>query len=112
MRYQNTKTGAVVDSPFKLSGENWELFEESKEVETVEDLEEETEAVETVEVFEDETVEGQPQQKEEVSEQPEDLESYEGINVKQIKQELDAFGIEYNPRAKKKELYDLMMQGK
>lgn len=111
MRYQNTKTGAVVDSPFKLSGENWELFEESKEVETVEDLEEETEAVEKVEVP-DETVEEQPEEKEVVPEQPEDLESYDGITVKQIKQELDAFGIEYDPRAKKKELYDLMLQGK
>lgn len=23
LRYQNTKTGAIVDSPFKLSGDNW-----------------------------------------------------------------------------------------
>ena len=31
------------------------------------------------------------------------------ITIKDIKQELDAMGIEYNPRAKKQELYDLMM---
>lgn len=31
------------------------------------------------------------------------------VTIKDIKQELDAMGIEYNPRAKKQELYDLMM---
>lgn len=25
MRYKNTKTGAIIDSPFELAGDNWEL---------------------------------------------------------------------------------------
>lgn len=28
MRYKNTKTGAIVDSPFKVIGVNWELLED------------------------------------------------------------------------------------
>jgi len=32
MKYKNTKTGAVVDSPFKIVGENWlEVSENEKE---------------------------------------------------------------------------------
>lgn len=37
---------------------------------------------------------------------------FDSMTKAQITQELDAFGIEYNARANKKELYDLMMQGK
>ena len=38
---------------------------------------------------------------------------FKNINIEQIKQELDAFGVKYDPKAKKKELYDLMLaQGK
>ena len=39
--------------------------------------------------------------------------AYDSITVPQIKQELDAFGIEYDKRSNKQVLYDLMMaQGK
>lgn len=34
---------------------------------------------------------------------------FDSITVNEIKQELDAQGIKYNPKAKKQELYDLMM---
>lgn len=34
MRYVNIETGAVVDSPFKLSGENWVLKEDAKKEDT------------------------------------------------------------------------------
>jgi len=27
MRYKNTKTGAVIDSPFKITGDNWEIID-------------------------------------------------------------------------------------
>lgn len=30
MRYKNTKTGAIVDSSFKITGEHWEVSEEGK----------------------------------------------------------------------------------
>ncbi len=40
-----------------------------------------------------------------------DQEQYDGVTVKQIKQELDALGIEYDKRATKSELYSLMQQG-
>lgn len=49
MKYINTITGAIIDSPCLISGENWELVIESKsknqkgkkkEVEEVEDTEE------------------------------------------------------------------------
>ena len=33
----------------------------------------------------------------------------DGVTKKEIMQELDAMGIEYNPRAKKEELYNLML---
>ena len=33
------------------------------------------------------------------------------MTIAEIKQELDAFGIKYNPKAKKAELYALMMEG-
>lgn len=46
MRYKNTKTGAVIDSSFNISGENWEVVnpqdaKENPEVETEEYTEEE-----------------------------------------------------------------------
>lgn len=33
MRYRNTKTGAIVDSPFKIFGEDWEVFKPKKDTE-------------------------------------------------------------------------------
>lgn len=33
MRYKNTKTGAIIDSPFKIYGENWEVFKAGKAAE-------------------------------------------------------------------------------
>ena len=33
------------------------------------------------------------------------------VTIAEIKQELDALGIEYNPKAKKADLYALMMKG-
>lgn len=30
MRYVNEKTGAIIDSPFKVSGANWKQVKESK----------------------------------------------------------------------------------
>lgn len=44
MRYKNIKTGAIVDSPFKVFGEDWEEFNQAKvekETETTEEYVEE-----------------------------------------------------------------------
>ncbi|HHX62527.1 MAG TPA: hypothetical protein GX707_17715 [Epulopiscium sp.] len=97
MKYKNTKTGAIIDSPCIISGGDWIKYsEKTKEiVEVEEEIEEVEETVEEIEEIEEEEIEGM-----------------EGITVKEIKQELDAFGIKYNPRAKKQELYDLMIKGR
>ena len=34
MRYKNIKTGAIIDSSFNISGENWELVDGSKKEQT------------------------------------------------------------------------------
>lgn len=40
MRYKNTKTGAIVDSPFKVIGVNWELLEDIEAEQEVEQVDE------------------------------------------------------------------------
>lgn len=107
MEYRNTKTGVTFSSPCVVSGGDWVLVDknqrlisrepdDSKEIEKQEDVEEQKTAKEATE---SETKTGDA--------------TFDSITVPQIKQELDAFGIEYNPHAKKQELYDLMMsQGK
>lgn len=52
MRYKNTKTGAIVDSPFLINGDNWELVQK-QDVELVAEIEEEVEEI-TVEEIEEE----------------------------------------------------------
>ncbi|HCS30662.1 MAG TPA: hypothetical protein DIW21_04885 [Enterococcus sp.] len=98
MRYVNTKTGAVIDSSFTISGGDW-----IAEKETLKQAEIEKEKV--VEHEKEEKFVQQPLE--------ENKADFEGITRPQIMQELDAFGIEYDKRANKQTLYDLMMsQGK
>ncbi|MFB8539432.1 hypothetical protein [Enterococcus thailandicus] len=101
MRYKNTKTGAVIDSSFVISGDDWARVEKPKEP-----IKQEIHQV-IDEERQEEQVEKQAEQ--EATESKTGDENFDSITVPQIKQELDAFGIEYNPRAKKQELYDLMM---
>lgn len=82
--YINTKTGARISSPDVLYGENWQVVGE--EVEGVENTEEKT-------------------KKEKVQEDK----SSDEITKKDIMAQLDSLGIEYNPKARKDELYKLMM---
>lgn len=106
MRYKNTKTGAVIDSSFVISGDDWARVEKPKE-----QIKQEIHQVideEQQEERQEEQVEKQVEQ-EATEESKTGDENFDSITVPQIKQELDAFGIEYNPRAKKQELYDLMM---
>lgn len=98
MRYKNTKTGAVFYSPCRISGGDWVLVTDEKP--------KTEEAIEEVAI-----VETPPEPKAEIME--ESTADFDDITIVQIKQELDAFGIKYNPKFKKQELYDLMMaQGK
>jgi len=97
MQYKNTKTGAIIDSPCIISGGDWVPFN-SKFVK----------ALEVEKKLTDEIPE-----RPKVEEAEENLAEFDGITKAQIIQELDAFGIKYNPKAKKQELYDLMIaQGK
>jgi len=99
-KYKHIKTGAIIYSPFKIVGKNW--------VEVTENEVTENEVVETVDEKAPETVEENEQE----TAQEEKDDNIDGITKKEIMQELDAMGIKYNPRATKKELYDLMMQGR
>lgn len=99
-KYKHIKTGAIIYSPFKIVGKNW--------VEVTENEVTENEVVETVDEKAPETVEENEQE----TAQEEKDDNIDGITKKEIMQELDAMGIKYNSRATKKELYDLMMQGR
>lgn len=100
MEYKNTKTGVTFSSPCVVSGGDWVLVEKTKEP-----TEQEIPKV----IDEEQQEEQQEQVEQEAIESKTGDEIFDSITVPQIKQELDAFGIEYNPRAKKQELYDLMM---
>ncbi|MEI3624731.1 hypothetical protein TolaII67_05790 [Lactococcus lactis subsp. lactis] len=98
MRYFNTLTKATIDTDFKISGGDWVLENESKEdVVDIQANDADSKKDEQEQVVEESNVDG----------------NYDGITKAQIMQELDAFGIEYDKRANKQVLYDLMMeQGK
>lgn len=100
MRYVNKKTGAVIDSKFSISGENWVVEEAKKEV-----LQEEI-PVEPTFVPEKNSSEEKVDTSSDV---PTGNSDFDSITKKDIIQELDSMGMEYNPKAKKQELFDLMM---
>lgn len=89
--YINTKTGARISSPDVLYGENWELYEgiEATDREPLDTTDNNTN-VDNTEV-------------------EESVLAPTEITKKEIMAELDALGIEYNPKARKDELYKLMM---
>ena len=89
MRYFNTLTKATIDTEFKISGGDWVLEDELEKVVV-------------------DTVEDKQKEVEQVSEETTGDETYDGITKAQIMQELDAFGIEYDKKATKRVLYDLM----
>ena len=95
-KYRNTKTGATIRSSSIIRGKNWIEVTDEVEVEVKEKVKEEVK-----EVVEKKTIQ-----------EKEQIDDIDGVTKKEIMQELDAMGIEYNPRATKKELYDLMMQGR
>ena len=102
LEYKNTRTGVVIDTPCLINGGDWVK---------VSDLKQEEE----MGIKKDEPIVNKEAKAiDEIEEEPEDnTVDFDGITLKQIKQELDAFGVEYDKRANKQTLYDLMLaQGK
>ena len=89
MRYFNTLTKATIDTEFKISGGDWVLEDELEKVVV-------------------DTVDDNQKEVEQVSEETTGDEKYDSVTKAQIMQELDAFGIEYDKKATKRALYDLM----
>ena len=89
MRYFNTLTKATIDTEFKISGGDWVLEDELEKVVV-------------------DTVDDKQKEVEQVSEETTGDEKYDSVTKAQIMQELDAFGIEYDKKATKRALYDLM----
>lgn len=87
--YRNIKTGAVIDSPYNLTGANWVLESEFKKEEV---KEVKKEVPKPVKKKESKLVDKK------VGE----------ITKAEIIQELEAFGIEYNKNMTKKELIELL----
>lgn len=101
MEYKNMKTGTTFSSPCVISGGDWILAEEES-LTTIEP--------QTGSQYED--IKQVETEKNISASTAENSEEFDGITRVQIMQELDAFGIEYDKKANKKVLYDLMMQGK
>lgn len=95
-KYRNKITGVVIDSPFTISGDPWEQVGDEVNEQPGENAESPVDDAPTV-------VEQQVE---------DDNDELSGITVAEIKQELDALGIEYSPKAKKQELFDLMTEGR
>lgn len=91
MEYRNLKTGAVINVSSKISGENWVLVENEKKPTNKKP-----------------TPKKIPPKK--VVIKKESVKKNE-ITKAKIMQELDAFGIKYNPKSSKDELYQLMIEG-
>ncbi|WEL48449.1 hypothetical protein P0G38_05110 [Enterococcus casseliflavus] len=109
MQYKNTKTGVTFSSPCVVSGGDWILITDTQKKENAPKKPNE----EDVKKSADEAKTPAADPKKQVDEKEEQVDGLEGITKKQIMQELDAFGIEYNAASKKAELYELMMsQGK
>ena len=107
MEYRNKKTGFTFFSNCKIGGADWEIVTDEKEKEGESGQKEKQE-------------EGQqtnPSKEVPENDGEDDKSTGDGdidtLNKNDIIQELEAMGIKHNPRAKKQELYDLMMsQGK
>lgn len=83
MLYKNTKTGAILDSPFSISGGDWVAYDAKPE-----------------KVMREKPVEAKARP-------PEDQ---TGMTKEEVMNELDALGIQYDKKAKKNDLIKLMME--
>ena len=105
-KYRNTKTGATIRSSSRIRGKNWIEVTDEVETEVEEKVKEEVK-----EVVEKKTIQ-EKEQIDDIDGEEKQIDDIDGVTKKEIMQELDAMGIEYNSRATKKELYNLMMQGR
>lgn len=80
MKYINKKTRAIIESPCAISGGDWSLYEELKD-----------------------------KSKEIVKDVVKNEDKKSDLTKDEIMNELDALGIEYDKKAKKEDLYKLMM---
>ena len=116
MKYKNTRTGAVISSLSTISGKYWIEVQDHGNDEEKAKIEDRGSNEGIVNTDEPDKVTDIPDVKQIVEEVVEEIDDsadgIDGITVKQIKQELDAFGIKYDPRLKKQELYELMLNGK
>ena len=97
VKYISRKTGAIIETECQLLGD-WVKFEDraNDEEKVSSDVPDKvTDTPDVNQIVVDDSADG-----------------IDGITVKEIKQELDAFGIKYDPRMKKQELYELMLNGK
>lgn len=95
MQYKNKRTGVVITTPCTVSGGDWVSYDTEEQGPLVEVAVETNEINETKEQVDPETDE------------------FDGITKAQIIQELEAFGVDFDKKANKQTLYDLMMsQGK
>lgn len=103
MRYQNRKNGVIIEVKSVIAGADWVALDGIRP-QTVAPKKIPAEvSVKPAEVKQPKQVEEQSTKGSSTSD---DIDS---ITVKEIKQELDANGINYSKTAKKQELYDLMM---
>lgn len=105
MEYQNTKTGFILPTECKISGDNWVRVDQSEPGGQAPASAPKVEAVEQPAETPAPVVD-EPAKEPEVSE---DMAGFDGVTRNQIMQELDAQGIKYDPKAKKQVLYGLMM---
>lgn len=84
MKYINTRTGAIIDSPCTISGGDWIVYGEKP-----------TAKKEVIETVEEKTI-------------PVAEKNTDGPTKADIMKELDAMGIEYDKKAKKEDLLNLM----
>lgn len=108
MEYRNKKTGFSFFSECKISGEDWELVETKEKLDKA--AQQDTTPVVPVQNISEPVTEPEPTVASEP--EPNDLTGnadIDSLSKKDIIQELEAMGIDHNPRDKKQVLYDLMM---
>ncbi|WP_270598742.1 hypothetical protein [Enterococcus asini] len=108
MEYRNKKTGFSFFSECKISGEDWELVETKEKLNKA--AQQGTTPVVLVQNISEPVTEPEPT----VASEPDPNEptgnaDIDSLSKKDIIQELEAMGIDHNPRDKKQVLYDLMM---
>lgn len=101
MEYRNLKTGAVINVSSKISGENWALVENEKKP---------TNKKPSPKKIPPKKVVTKKEPVKKVLAKKEPAKKNE-ITKAKIMQELDAFGIKYDSKSSKDELYQLMIEG-